>query len=142
MRPVTRCARILLAVAACSALACASWFRPDLPAPAGERFEDAWRVYRLSEDAKAMALAIDDAASRRVWGYRYGYLGQDGANKGALEDCTERAQARGLRAQCHLFAVGNRRSPAAVAACADGRAQKSFCDLMNELIPPTPPGAR
>jgi hypothetical protein len=136
MRPVTRCARILLAVAASSALACASWFRPDLPAPAGERFEDAWRVYRLSEDAKAMALAIDDAAGRRVWGYRYGYLSQDGANKGALEDCTERARARGLGASCHLFAVGNRRSPAAVAACSEGRAQKSFCNLMNDLIPP------
>jgi hypothetical protein len=125
-------------LAALLGLACASWFKPDLPAPVGERFEDAWRVYRLSEESKAMAIAIDDAAGRRVWGYRYGYISQEGANNGALEDCTERARARGLAARCHLFAVGNRRSPAAVAACSEGRAQASFCNLMNELIPPTP----
>jgi hypothetical protein len=124
--------------AALLSLSCAGWFRPDLPAPVGERFEDAWRVYRMSEESKAMAIAIDEASGRRVWGYRYGYLSQEGANNGALKDCTERVTARGLSARCHLFAVGNRRSPAAVTACSEGRAQASFCNLMNELIPPTP----
>jgi hypothetical protein len=140
MRRPTPAAGLALAFVL-SGLACTSWFKPDLPAPAGERFEDAWRVYKLSEESKAMAVAIDDGTRRRVWGYRYGYLSQDGANEGALEDCAERAKARGLASRCHLFAVGNRRSPAAVAACSDGRAQPSFCSLMNDLIPPNAPAA-
>ena len=119
-------------------LACASWFSARLDAPAGARLEDAWRLYRMSEDSKAMAIAIDDASGSRVWGLRYGYLSQESANKAALEECQDSAKARGLAVRCHLFAVGNQRAPAAVAACADGRAPASFCNTMNELIPPTP----
>ena len=120
-------------------LSCASWFSARLDAPAGARLEDAWRLYRISEDSKAMAIAIDDTTGSRVWGIRYGYLSQESASKAALEECESSAKDRGLAARCHLFAVGNQRSPAAVAACGDGRAPASFCNLMNELIPPTPP---
>lgn len=119
-------------------LSCASWFSARLDAPAGARLEDAWRLYRISEESKAMAIAVDDASGRRVWGIRYGYLSQESANKAALEECQDSARARGISVRCHLFAVGNQRSPAAVAACSDGRAPASFCNLMNELIPPTP----
>jgi hypothetical protein len=133
--------RIALAAAALLGLSCASWFSARLDAPAGARLEDAWRLYRMSEDSKAMAIAIDDASGRRVWGIRYGYLSQESANEGALEECADSAKAQGLAARCHLFAVGNRRSPAAVAACGDGRAPASFCNLMNDLIPPTPAAA-
>src|SRR5262245_24126228 len=127
----------LVSVCAWVGLACASWFSARLDAPAGARLEDAWRLYRMSEESKAMAIAIDDASGSRVWGIRYGYLSQESANKAALEECQSSAKSRGLGARCHLFAVGNQRSPAAVAACGDGRAPASFCNLMNELIPPT-----
>ena len=53
-------------------------------------------TYRISEDAKAMAIAIDDASGRRVWGLRYGYLSQESANKAALEECQDSAKARGI----------------------------------------------
>jgi hypothetical protein len=127
-----------IAAAALLGLSCASWFSARLDAPAGARLEDAWRLYRISEDSKAMAIAIDDASGSRVWGIRYGYLSQESANEDALEECQANAKQRGLGARCHLFAIGNRRSPAAVAACGDGRAPASFCNLMNDLIPPTP----
>ncbi|MEN8160497.1 MAG: DUF4189 domain-containing protein [Myxococcota bacterium] len=119
-------------------LSCASWFSAQLDAPAGARLEDAWRLYRISEDDKAMAIAIDEATGRRVWGMRYGYLSQDSASQGALEECQENAQSRGVAKRCHLLAVGNHRAPGAVAACADGRAPESFCTLMNDLVPPGP----
>jgi hypothetical protein len=135
--------RLCAAVAsALLGLSCASWFSARLDAPAGARLEDAWRLYQISEESKAMAIAIDDASGSRVWGIRYGYLSQESANKAALEECQDSAKARGLAARCHLFAIGNQRSPAAVAACGDGRAAASFCNLMNELIPPTPAGQR
>jgi hypothetical protein len=124
--------------AALLGLSCASWFSAHLDAPAGARLEDAWRLYRMSEESKAMAIAIDDTTGSRVWGMRYGYLSQDSANEGALEECEANARDNGLAAHCHLLAIGNRRSPAAVAACKDGRAPASFCTLMNDLVPPTP----
>jgi hypothetical protein len=133
---------VRLCVGVASALlgiSCTSWFSARLDAPAGARLEDAWRLYRISEDSKAMAIAIDDASGRRVWGLRYGYLSQESANNAALEECQDSAKARGMTVRCHLFAVGNQRAPGAVAACGDGRAPASFCNLMNDLIPPTPP---
>src|SRR5512145_737664 len=102
--------------AALSGLSCASWFSARLDAPAGARLEDAWRLYQISEDSKAMAIAIDDASGSRVWGIRYGYLSQESANEAALEECQASAKSRGLAARCHLFAIGSQRSPAAVAA--------------------------
>jgi hypothetical protein len=135
--------RLCAAVAsALLGLSCTSWFSARLDAPAGARLEDAWRLYQISEESKAMAIAIDDASGSRVWGIRYGYLSQESASKAALGECQDSAKARGLAARCHLFAIGNQRSPAAVAACGDGRAPASFCNLMNELIPPTPAGQR
>jgi hypothetical protein len=119
-------------------LACASWFTARLDAPAGARLEDAWRLYQISEDAKAMAIAIDDSSGRRVWGIRYGYLSQESANKGALSECDSNAKRVGITADCHLLAVGNRRPPGAVKACADGRASAGFCELMSTLVPPDP----
>jgi hypothetical protein len=130
----TRFGGVLLA--ALLGTSCTSWFSAQLEAPAGARLEDAWRLYRISEDEKAMAIAIDDASGRRVWGMRYGYLSQDSAARGALEECQENARSRGVAKRCHLLAVGNQRAPGAVAACADGRAPESFCTLMNDLVPP------
>jgi hypothetical protein len=123
-------------VAALLSLSCASWFSAQLEAPAGARLEDAWRLYSISEDAKAMAIAIDDSSGRRVWGMRYGYLSQDSAAKGALDECQHNARSRRVAKRCHLLAIGNDRAPSAVAACADGRAPESFCTLMNNLVPP------
>jgi hypothetical protein len=118
--------------------ACASWFSARLDAPAGARLEDAWRIYQISEEAKAMAIAIDETAGRKVWGIRYGYLSQESANRGALSECESNAKRVGIAADCHLFAVGNRRPPGAVRACADGRASAGFCELMSSLVPPDP----
>jgi hypothetical protein len=123
-------------VASLLSLSCASWFSAQLAAPAGARLEDAWRLYSISEDDKAMAIAIDDATGQRVWGMRYGYMSQDSAAKGALDECQENARSRGIAKRCHLLALGNDRAPGAVAACADGRAPESFCTLMNNLVPP------
>jgi hypothetical protein len=119
-------------------LGCASWFSATLDAPAGARLEDAWRLYQISEEAKAMAIAVDEAAGVKVWGLRYAYLSQDLANRGAMKDCRANAKNLGVSADCHLFAVGNRRPPGAVRACADGRATPRFCELMNSLVPPDP----
>ena len=116
---------------------CASWFSARLDAPAGARLEDAWRLYQISEDDKAMAIVIDDASGRRTWGMRYGYVSQQSANEGALSECTDRAKDLGIPGACHLFAVGGTRPAGAVAACADGRAARSFCELMESLVPPT-----
>lgn len=132
--PVTGSALLPLILA----LGCASWFSARLDAPAGARLEDAWRLYQVSEDAKAMAIAIDDSSGRRAWGMRYGYLSQDSANRGALDECKGNAKQLGIATDCHLLAVGNTRPTGAVAACSDGRAPASFCDLMNNLVPPTP----
>ena len=85
-----------------------------------------------------MAIGIDEAAGRKVWGLRYAYLSQDLANRGAMADCAASAKDLGITADCHLFAVGNRRPPGAVKACADGRATARFCELMNTLVPPDP----
>jgi len=133
--------RLPLALMALVPMACASWFSAQLDAPAGARLEDAWRLYQISEDAKAMAIAIDESAGRRVWGIRYGYLSQDSANRGALSECESNAKRVGITADCHLLAVGNRRPPGAVRACEDGRASAGFCELMNTLVPPDPEAA-
>jgi hypothetical protein len=127
-----------VALAVLLPLGCASWFSARLDAPAGARLEDAWRLYQISEEAKAMAIAIDEASGKRVWGMRYAYLSQESANRGALSECASSAKNLGITADCHLFAVGNRRPPPAVAACADGRAPASFCELMSSLVPPDP----
>lgn len=119
-------------------LACASWFSARLDAPAGARLEDAWRLYQISEEAKAMAIVIDDASGRRTWGMRYAYLSQDSASRGALSECADRAKSLGIPGACHLIAVSNTRPTGAVTACADGRAPASFCELMESLVPPTP----
>ena len=115
---------------------CASWFSARLDAPAGARLEDAWRLYQISEEAKAMAIVIDDASGRRAWGIRYGYLSQDSAGRGALSECAGNAKRLGISGTCHLIAVGNSRPVGAVRACADGRAPASFCELMGSLVPP------
>src|SRR5512145_737852 len=112
----TAARRLSVVLVALAPLACASWFTARLDAPAGARLEDAWRLYQISEDSKAMAIAIDDASGSRVWGIRYGYLSQESANEAALEECQASAKSRGLAARCHLFAIGSQRSPAAVAA--------------------------
>jgi hypothetical protein len=130
--------RLLIAGVALLPLACASWFSARLDAPAGARLEDAWRLYQISEEAKAMAIGIDEAAGRRVWGIRYGFISQTEANRGALSDCESNAKDLGIAVECHLLAVGNRRPPGAVRACADGRASAAFCELMNTLVPPDP----
>ena len=119
------------------AAGCASWFSARLDAPAGARLEDAWRLYQISEDAKAMAILIDDASGRRTWGMRTDYLSQESANAGALSECAERAKDLGIPGSCHLLAVGGARPAGAVAACADGRAPASFCTLMESLVPPS-----
>jgi hypothetical protein len=121
---------------------CASWFSARLDAPAGARLEDAWRLYQISEEAKAMAIVIDDASGRRTWGMRYDYLSQDSANRGARSECADRAKNLGIPGTCHLIAVGNTRPTGAVAACAEGRASASFCELMESLVPPTPDTSR
>jgi hypothetical protein len=143
MRSITVRRLAPLVLACLSALAlplsgCASWFSARLDAPAGARLEDAWRLYQISEDAKAMAIAVDATAGRRVWGIRYGYVSQESANRGALEECESNAKRVGITVGCHLMAVGNRRPPGAVRACADGRASAGFCDVMNEFVPPDP----
>ena len=120
------------------ALGCASWFSARLDAPAGARLEDAWRLYQISEDAKAMAIVIDDATGSRTWGMRTDYLSQQSANQGALSECSSRAKSLGIPGTCHLIAIGNTRPTGAVAACADGRASASFCELMESLVPPKP----
>jgi len=132
-------ARLLpVALAALVPMACASWFSAQLEAPPGATLEDAWRLYQISDDAKAMAIAIDEQAGRKVWGIRYGYLSQESAGRGAMDECRSSVNRTGIKADCHLLAVGNRRPPGAVAACADGRATPSFCELMNALVPPDP----
>ncbi len=88
-----------------------------------------------------MAIGIDEAAGRKVWGMRYAYLSQESANRGALSECAASAKSLGVHADCHLFAVGNRRPSTAVKACADGRASARFCELMNSLVPPDPTSA-
>ena len=132
---------MLAALAALAVSGCASWFSARLDTPPGARLEDAWRLYRMSEDRKAMAVAVDEAAGRKVWGLTYGSLSQEHANREALAECESNAKRVGISAACHLMAVGNRRSPGAVRACADGRASRGFCDLMNTLVPPDPPPA-
>ena len=117
---------------------CASWFSARLEQPAGARLEDAWRLYQISEESKAMAIVIDDASGRRTWGMRYAYLSQESANQGALSECSSRAKSLGIPGACHLIAVGNTRPTGAVAACHDGRGARSFCELMESLVPPTP----
>lgn len=119
-------------------MACASWFTARLDAPAGARLEDAWRLYQVSEDAKAMAIAIDESSGRKVWGMNYGNLSQGVATRIALSECESNAKRVGITADCHLLAVGSRRPPGAVRACADGRASAGFCELMNTLVPPDP----
>jgi hypothetical protein len=136
----TAARRLPVLLAAFAPLACASWFSARLDAPPGARLEDAFRLYQISEDAKAMAIAIDETAGKRVWGIRYGYLSQESANRGALSECQSNAKSAGITADCHLLAVGNRRPPGAVRACADGRASAAFCDLMNTWVPPDPGG--
>jgi hypothetical protein len=137
MRP-TAARSALLLVLTLAPLGCKSWFSARLDAPAGARLEDAWRLYQVSEDAKAMAIALDEAGGRRVWGIRYGYLSQESANRGALDECRANAERAGITAACHLIAIGNRRPPGAVRACADGRATPAFCELMNTWVPPDP----
>jgi hypothetical protein len=132
----------LAALAALAVSGCASWFSARLDAPAGARLEDAWRLYQISEDRKAMAIAVDEAAGRKVWGICYGSLSQARANREALSECESNAKRVGISTSCHLMAIGNRRPPGAVRACADGRASRGFCETMNGLVPPDPsPGS-
>jgi hypothetical protein len=129
---------VLAALAALAVSGCASWFSARLDAPQGARLEDAWRLYQISEDRKAMAVALDEVTGRRAWGLLYGSLSQDSANRGALSECESNAKRAGISASCHLLAIGNRRPPGAVRACADGRASRGFCELMESLVPPDP----
>jgi len=123
-------------IASLLGVSCASWFGSRMEAPAGARLEDAWRLYRISEDSKALAIAIDDASGRRVWGMRYGHASESSAASGALDECQDNARRLAVAKRCHLLAIGNHRAPSAVSACAEGRAYESFCQLMNELVPP------
>jgi hypothetical protein len=134
----TRARTLLAALAALAVSGCASWFSARLDPPAGARLEDAWRLYQISEDRKAMAVAVDETAGRKVWGICYGSLSQERANREALSECESNAKRVGLSTTCHLMAIGNRRPPGAVRACADGRASRGFCELMNSLVPPDP----
>jgi hypothetical protein len=88
--------------------------------------EEAVRVYRLSKDAKAMAIAADEGG-RRTWGVLYGGLRQEKANEEALAACERNAARAGVRAPCYLFAIGDRQAAETVRACAQGRIGPRRC---------------
>ena len=93
-------------------------------------FPEAVRLYRLSDDKKALAVAVDERG-RRVWGVMFGSLRQESANEKALEECTRNAARAGVRTTCHLFAIGDDQAPATVGACKEGRISAKRCALQS-----------
>jgi hypothetical protein len=92
--------------------------------------EEAVRVYRLSKDPKAMAIASDEYG-QRAWGVFYGGLRQERATEEALAACERNAARAGVRAPCYLFAIGDQPAQQTVRACAEGRIGPRRCAVQS-----------
>lgn len=94
-------------------------------------FPEAVRLYRMSDDQKAMAVAAD-ARGRRAWGVVFEYAREESAVEKALEECRANAAAARVDAPCFLFAVNDAQAESTVRACAEGRIGGQRCGLQSK----------
>jgi hypothetical protein len=121
--------RLLASVALLAALAISACRTTQLEPTA--TLDEAVRIYRLSKDAKAMAVAADEYG-KRTWGVFYGALRQDKANEEALAGCERNAARAGVRAPCYLFAIGDQPAAETVRGCAEGRIGPRRCAVQSQ----------
>jgi len=134
-RPPLRCRRasrvgragalaVALVLGACASTTLTGLDDPD--------FAATLRRYRGLEGAKALALATE-ANGRMAWGVRYGARGEPQAREGALEACRATARAGGMRAHCHLFAVGDEPDPDTMTGCLARRLPSRRCEMQRRF---------
>jgi hypothetical protein len=100
-----------------------------------ETFEEAIRTYAVTKETKAFAVAADEHG-KKTWASKYGkLLSEEGAVKGALESCNENARARGVAADCYLFAVGDRQPRSTLEKCQSGQINKKRCTVQQDYSP-------
>jgi hypothetical protein len=99
-------------------------------------FEEAVRTYAAADGRKALALAADEKG-KRAWGAQYGksLSSQERATREALEECDANARRRGVRAECYLFAIGDRQSRSTLEKCSARRINPKRCALQERYAP-------
>jgi hypothetical protein len=113
-----------------STSACETTRMPDT-----ETLEEAIRTYAVTDETKAFAIAADERG-KRVWDSKHGRLiSEDAAIEGTLEACNDHARARGIQADCYLFAVGDRQPRSTLEKCQSGQINKKRCKVQQDYSP-------
>ena len=94
-------------------------------------FEETLRVYGLSKDKKALAVAADENG-KRAFAALYGSWSQASANEKALAECAKNAERSDVQATCYLFATGDEAAPSTLRGCAEGRIGARRCALQEQ----------
>ena len=100
-----------------------------------ETLEEAIRTYAVTEETKAFAIAADEHG-KRAWDSKHGkLLSEEGAIEGTLQACNDNARARGVQADCYLFAVGDRQPRSTLEKCQSGQIGKKRCKVQQDYSP-------
>jgi hypothetical protein len=100
-----------------------------------ETLEEAIRTYAVTEETKAFAIAADEHG-KRAWDSKHGKLiSEDAAIEGTLQACNDNARARGIQADCYLFAVGDRQPRSTLEKCQSGQINKKRCKVQQDYSP-------
>lgn len=103
-------------------------------------FKEAVGVYRVSQEKKALSVAVDDGG-RRAWGAFYDATLQGFANDEAQEECERSASSAGVNAPCRLFAEGDGPARSGTEACLRRDYPEPWCALLNRYAPALAAGA-
>jgi hypothetical protein len=125
--------RLILApcfVFACALAACETTRLGDT-----ETLEEAIRTYAVTKETKAFAIAADEGG-KRAWDAKHGdLLSEERAVRDTLAACNENARARGVQADCYLFAVGDRQARSTLEKCQSGQINKKRCKVQQDYSP-------
>lgn len=100
-----------------------------------ETLEETVRTYAVSEGTKALAVAADERG-KRAWGAQYGKgVSEERAVREALDVCDDSARARGVQADCYLFAVNDRQPRGTLEKCQSGRINPKRCAVQRDYAP-------
>jgi hypothetical protein len=100
-----------------------------------ETLEEAIRTYAVTEETKAFAIAADESG-KRAWDSKHGKLiSEEAAIEGTLDACNDNARARGIQADCYLFAVGDRQPRSTLEKCQSGQINKKRCKVQQDYSP-------
>jgi hypothetical protein len=100
-----------------------------------ETLEEAIRTYAVTEETKAFAIAADESG-KRAWDAAHGkMMSEERAVRDALKACNENARARGVQADCYLFAVGDEQPRKTLEKCQSGQINAKRCATQKKYSP-------